>query len=134
MLTLHTGAMSRVLVTRLIWVLVGVVAVITAAFAIQPVMSGPDDIDLGPVVHNTHEPVPTESETPELELSETSAAPTETSAPESQPVVPAPPVIVEDYDDDWDDDDWDDDDDDWDDWDDDWDDDDDDDDWDDDDD
>ncbi|OAV61505.1 hypothetical protein [Enteractinococcus helveticum] len=122
--------MSRLILTRLAWVAVGLVAIVTAAFAIQPIMSGPEDLDLGPVVFNTHEPVPTESETPELEPSETSAEPTETSAPESQPVVPAPPVIVEDYDDDWDDDDWDDDDDDWDD---DWDDDDDDDDWDDDD-
>lgn len=110
--------MSRLILTRLAWVAVGLAAIVTAAFAFQPIMSDPEDRDLGPVVFNTHEPVPTETETPEPEPSPTSAEPTdtETAAPESQPVVPAPPVVVEDYDDDWDDDDWDDDDDDdWDD-------------------
>lgn len=108
--------MSRLILTRLAWVAVGLVAIVTAAFAIQPIMSGPEDLDLGPVVHNTHEPVPSPTQT----QPEASDEPTEgeTSAPESQPVQPAPPVVVEDDDDDdddWDDDDWDDDDDDWDD-------------------
>lgn len=104
--------MSRVLITRLIWVLIGVVAVITAAFAIRPVMSGPEDIDLGPVVHNTHEPAP--SPTASATIEPETPAETQSPSPESQPVQPAPPVVVDD--DDWDDDDWDDDDDDdWDD-------------------
>src|SRR5699024_9415216 len=104
--------MSRLILTRLAWVAVGLVAIVTAAFAIQPIMSGPEPRHLGPVAFNTHAPVPTETETPEPEPSPTSAEPTdtETAAPESQPVVPAPPVVVEDYDDEWDDDGWDDDD------------------------
>ncbi len=125
------GRMSRTLVTRIAAVLIGLAAVVLAVWAIQDVVAGPEDRDLGPVVVNTHEPNPS----PTVEEPEPTTSPAEPSPTEPAPVDPAPPVIVEedwDYDD-WDDDDWDDDDWDDDDWDDDdWDDDDDDD-WDDDD-
>lgn len=117
----HNGPMSRLMLTRLAWLGAALAAVVIAVFAVQNVMAGPEDRDLGPMVVNTHEPAPTPSPSPTtLEPVE----PSPSDATTSHPVQPAPPVVVEQDDDDWDDDDWDEDD---------WDDDDDDDDWDDDD-
>lgn len=119
----HNGRMSRLMLTRIAWFVAALAAIVVAVFAVQNVAAGPEDRDLGPVVVNTHEPAPTPSPTSETQEPQEPAQP---DAATSHPVQPAPPVIVEqDDDDDWDDD-WDDDDDD-DDWDDDdWDDDDDD--------
>ncbi|MDN5888990.1 MAG: hypothetical protein L0H57_04665 [Yaniella sp.] len=108
--------MSRIISSRLAWVVAALAVVVTGGFVVQDVVAGPEDRDLGPVVENTHEPAPTPSPTPTpSETPSPSADPTPDPEPEpappSHPVAPAPPVDVE-HDDDWDDDDWDDDDDD----------------------
>ena len=125
----HNRRMSRTVLSRIVWTALVLAAVIVGLWAAQNVFASPEDHDLGPVVVNTHEPLPTPS--PEPEESPTPTEPTPaTSEPtpvEPAPVQPAPPVSVDDdwddneewdddgWDDDWDDDDWDDDDDDWDD-------------------
>jgi len=115
---INNGRMSRSIFTRIAWVLVGLAALIFAAWAVQDVVAGPDDRDLGPVVVNTHTPAPSPtSDEPEEPVSTeepvASEEPEATTPPaEPAPVDPAPPVAVDDDDDDddWDDDDWDDDD------------------------
>lgn len=108
--------MSRIIYSRIAWTVIALVVVITAIIAVQDVVAGSEDRELGPVVENTHEPEPS----PSPSASETASKEPEQPA-ETTPVQPAPPVQGDDdYDDDWDDDDWDEDDDD-DDWDDDWD-------------
>lgn len=87
---------------------IALAVVITAIVAIQDVVAGPEDRDLGPVVENTHEPEPSPSPSESESVSEEPVQPVESS-----PVQPAPPVQGDD--DDRDDDDWDEDDDDWDD-------------------
>jgi len=110
------GRMSRTLLTRIAAVLIGFAILGFAVWAVQDVVAGPDDRELGPVVVNTHEPSPSPTAKPEQTV-----PPAEPSPTAPAPVDPAPPVVVEDPDwddddwDDWDDDDWDDDDDDWDD-------------------
>ena len=46
--------MSRIISSRLAWVVAALAVVITGGFVVQDVVAGPEDRDLGPVVENTH--------------------------------------------------------------------------------
>src|SRR5699024_5211563 len=57
----HYGRMSRIIYSRIAWTVIALAVVVTAIFAVQDVVAGPEDRDLGPVVENTHEPAPSPS-------------------------------------------------------------------------
>ena len=98
---INNGRMSRSILTRLAAVLIGLAVLAFAIWAVQDVVAGPPDRDLGPVVVNTHEPdpSPTASESPSSEEPEPTASPADPSPTAPTQVNPAPPVVVDDDDD-----------------------------------